>query len=93
MNCGNIIAIPLIDIQIIEDLKVALTENNFSVSLNLIQTYKSLSISKYVFGITSYALLLSSYLKIKTFDCIKPSQKIRSLPSKNINSFYKLLAD
>ena len=57
------------------------------------ELYKSLSISKYVFGITSYALLLSSYLKIKTFDCIKPSQKIRSLPSKNINSFYKLLAD
>ena len=46
MNSGDIIAIPLIDIQIIKDLKVALTENNFSVILNLIQTYKSLSISE-----------------------------------------------
>ena len=35
-----------IDIQIIKDLKDALKENNFSVSLNLIQTYKSLSISE-----------------------------------------------
>ncbi len=46
MNSGDIISIPLIDIQTIKDLKVALIENNFSVSLNLIQTYKSLSISE-----------------------------------------------
>ena len=46
MNSGSIIAIPLIDIQIIKDLKETLIENNFSVSLNLIQTYKSLSISE-----------------------------------------------
>ncbi len=46
MNCGDIIAIPIIDIQIIKDLKEALKENNFEVNLNLIQTYKSLSISE-----------------------------------------------
>jgi len=46
MNSGSIIAIPLIDIQIIKDLKETLIENNFSVSLNLIQTYKSLRISE-----------------------------------------------
>ena len=46
MNSGDIIVIPLIDIQIIKDLKEALTKNNFSVNLNLIQTYKSLSISE-----------------------------------------------
>ena len=45
MNSGDIILMPLIDIQIIKDLKEALNKNNFSVSLNLIQTYKSLSIS------------------------------------------------
>ena len=46
MNSGDIIVIPFIDVQIIKDLKEALTENNFSVSLNLIQTYKSLTISE-----------------------------------------------
>ena len=46
MNHGDIIAIPIIDIQIIKDLKETLKENNFSTSLNLIQTYKSLSISE-----------------------------------------------
>ena len=45
MNSGDIIVIPLIDIQIIKDLKETLKENNFSTSLNLLQTYKSLSIS------------------------------------------------
>ena len=44
MLTGGIISIPLIDIQIIKHLKEALIENDFSVSLNLIQTYKSLSI-------------------------------------------------
>ena len=46
MNLGDIFVIPLIDIQIIKDLKEALKGNNFSVSINLIQTYKSLSISE-----------------------------------------------
>ena len=46
MNSGDIISIPFIDIQIINDLKMSLIENNLSVSLNLIQTYKSLSISE-----------------------------------------------
>ncbi len=46
MNCGDIIAIPLIDIQTIKDLRDTLKGNNFEVSLNLVQTYKSLSISE-----------------------------------------------
>ena len=46
MNCGDIVAIPLIDIQTIKDLRDTLKENNFEVTLNLIQTYKSLSISE-----------------------------------------------
>ena len=46
MNCGDIIAIPLIDIQTIKDLRDTLKVNNFEVNLNLIQTYKSLSISE-----------------------------------------------
>ena len=46
MNCGDIIVIPLIDIQTIGDLRGTLKENNFEVNLNLLQTYKSLSISE-----------------------------------------------
>jgi precorrin-6Y C5,15-methyltransferase (decarboxylating) len=46
MNCGDIIAIPLIDIQTIKSLRDTLKGNNFEVNLNLIQTYKSLSISE-----------------------------------------------
>ncbi len=46
MNCGDIVAIPLIDIQTIRDLRDTLKGNNFEVNLNLIQTYKSLSISE-----------------------------------------------
>ena len=46
MNCGDIIAIPIIDIQTIKDLRETLKENNFKVNLNLIQTYKSLTISE-----------------------------------------------
>ncbi|MDC3170831.1 precorrin-6Y C5,15-methyltransferase (decarboxylating) subunit CbiT [Prochlorococcus sp. AH-716-E13] len=45
MNYGDIIAIPLIDIQTIKDLRETLNKNNFEINLNLIQTYKSLSIS------------------------------------------------
>ena len=45
MNYGNIIIIPLIDIQIIKELRDALRENQFAVNLNMIQTYKSISIS------------------------------------------------
>ncbi len=46
MNYGDIIAIPLIDIQIIKDLREALIDNSFSVSLNFIQNHKCLSISE-----------------------------------------------
>ena len=46
MNYGDIIAIPIIDFQTIKDLRETLKDNNFEVHLNLIQTYKSLSISE-----------------------------------------------
>ena len=43
---GDIIVIPLIDIQTIKELKEELEENNFKINLNLIQTYKTLSIAE-----------------------------------------------
>ena len=46
MICGDIVIIPLIDIQTIKELRDTLKENNFEVNLNLIQTYKGLSISE-----------------------------------------------
>ncbi len=46
MKIGDIVAIPLIDIQTIKDLRDNLKKNNFEVNLNLIQTYKSLSIAE-----------------------------------------------
>ena len=46
MSSGDIIVIPIIDIQTIEELRGELEDNNFKTSLNLIQTYKSLSIAE-----------------------------------------------
>jgi len=46
MRIGDIIIIPIIDIQTIKELKAELEDNNFKTSLNLIQTYKSLSIAE-----------------------------------------------
>jgi len=46
MNIGDIIIIPIIDIQTIKKLKMELEDKNFKTNLNLIQTYKSLSISE-----------------------------------------------
>jgi len=46
MNTGDIIVIPIIDLQTIKELKEKLEDNNFKTNLNLIQTYKSLSISE-----------------------------------------------
>ena len=46
MNCGDIVCLPLIDIQTINILRESLKNNNFEINLNLIQTYKSLSISE-----------------------------------------------
>ena len=46
MSIGNIIVIPVIDIQIIKELKEELETKNFKTNLNLIQTYKSLSIAE-----------------------------------------------
>ena len=46
MRNGTIIVIPIIDIQIIKELKRVLEEKKFKTTLNLIQTYKSLSISE-----------------------------------------------
>ena len=46
LNAGDIIVIPIIDIYTIKELKEELEINNFKTNLNLIQTYKSLSISE-----------------------------------------------
>jgi precorrin-6Y C5,15-methyltransferase (decarboxylating) len=46
MNIGDIIVIPIIDIQTIKELKEELEDKNFKTNLNLIQTYKSLSIAE-----------------------------------------------
>ncbi len=46
MSIGDIIVIPIIDIQTIKDLKEELECKNFKTNLNLIQTYKSLSIAE-----------------------------------------------
>ncbi len=46
MRTGDIIVMPIIDIQTIKDLKEELEDKNFKTNLNLIQTYKSLSIAK-----------------------------------------------
>ncbi len=46
MSIGDIIVIPVIDIQAIKELKEELEEKNFKTNLNLIQTYKSLSIAE-----------------------------------------------
>ena len=45
MSIGDIIVIPIIDIQTIKELKEELEYKNFKTNLNLIQTYKSLSIA------------------------------------------------
>ena len=46
MNLGDIVVMPIIDIQTIEELKKELEDKNFKTDLNLIQTYKSLSIAE-----------------------------------------------
>ena len=46
MSIGDIIVIPIIDFQTIKELKEELEDKNFKTNLNLIQTYKSLSISE-----------------------------------------------
>ena len=46
MSIGDIIVIPIIDIQTIKELKEELEDKNFKTNFNLIQTYKSLSIAE-----------------------------------------------
>jgi len=46
ISVGGIIVIPIIDIQTIKELKEELEHKNFETTLNLIQTYKSLSIAE-----------------------------------------------
>jgi len=46
MNIGDIIVIPIIDIQTIQELQEELEDKNFKTNLSLIQTYKSLSIAE-----------------------------------------------
>ena len=45
MKNGDIIILPIIDLQNIDELKKELEDKNFKTNLNLIQTYKSLSIA------------------------------------------------
>ena len=46
MSIGDIIVIPIMDFQTIKELKEELEDKNFKTNLNLIQTYKSLSIAE-----------------------------------------------
>ena len=46
MSIGDIIVIPIIDIQTIKELKEELEDKDFKTNLNLIQTYKSLNIAE-----------------------------------------------
>jgi len=46
MRIGDIIVIPIIDIQTLKELKEELEDKNFKANLNLVQTYKSLSIAE-----------------------------------------------
>ncbi len=46
MSIGDIVVIPIIDIHTIELLKQELEAKNFKTNLNLIQTYKNLSIAE-----------------------------------------------
>ncbi len=46
MDIGDIIVIPIINIQTIKELKEELEDKDFKTNLNLIQTYKSLSIAE-----------------------------------------------
>ncbi len=46
MRIGDIFVIPIIDIQTIKELKEELEDKNFKTNLNLIQTYKNLSIAE-----------------------------------------------
>ena len=46
MDIGDIIVIPIINIQTIKELKEELEDKNFKTNLNLIQTYKNLSIAE-----------------------------------------------
>ncbi len=46
MRIGDIIVIPIIDIQNIKEFKEELEDKNFKTNVNLIQTYKSLSIAE-----------------------------------------------
>ena len=48
MSIGDIIIIPIIDIHSIEELKGELEDKNLKTNLNLIQTYKSLSIAEVI---------------------------------------------
>ena len=46
MDIGDIIIIPIIDIQTIGELREELEDRNYKTNVNLIQTYKSLSIAE-----------------------------------------------
>jgi len=80
---------PKQDIRIIKKYlkKISLVK---SVSIYNNNLEKLIFSSKYIVGITSYALNIASQLKKMTFHCKLPNQKIKLLPNKNIMSFYKI---
>jgi len=57
-------------------------------SNNLQDCFKN---TKYVFGLTSYALIIAAYLKKNVYHLKLPWQRIQLLPYKNVKSFYNLV--
>jgi RimJ/RimL family protein N-acetyltransferase len=57
-------------------------------SNNLQDCFKN---AKYVFGLTSYALIIAAYLKKNVYHLKLPWQRIQLLPYKNVKSFYNLI--
>ncbi len=51
--------------------------------------FSSIKQSKCVFGLTSYALLISVRLKSETFHCLNANSKIKPLPDKRIKNLKK----
>lgn len=67
-----------------KDFKIIIDKSN-----NLEKCFKN---TKYVFGLTSYALIIAAYLKKNVYHLKLPYQKIKLLPHKRIKSFYNLVS-
>ena len=76
--------------------KYKLITNKYCPSINVvldrnIELYETIKQSICVFGITSYALLLSANLNTETFHCLNEDSKIQPLPEKRIKKLNKFL--